>query len=158
MRSLKLTRPADFGVLFDTARLSYSDEGWKRASHGIVTREVFIATCKRMGFPSIGFECNGVPIGGMMFDGTATHIGVLPQYQGRWAFLWEEACEWMFALKDPFIVRVEIDNKKCQRFVERNGWKPIAIDNSHVAYEISSKNRLWRRRATHAPPADDAPM
>jgi hypothetical protein len=64
----------------------------------------------------------------------------------------------MFALKDPFIVRVEIDNKKCQRFVERNGWRPIAIDNSHVAYEISSKNRLWRRRATRAAPAEDAPM
>jgi hypothetical protein len=149
MRSLTLTEPADFGVLFDVARRSYTDEAWQRMTRGLVDRDTFIATCLKLGYPSLGFLCDGVPIGGMMFDGQAAHIGVFPEYQGRWAFLWEDACKWLFAIRDPFVVRIEPDNAKCIRFVERNGWKRVSEDAQFVYYEISSQGRRRRRQREH---------
>lgn len=146
MCSMKIVKPADFGMIFDATQRGHSAEEWQAMTKGVVTREVFIASCIAKGYPSIGFECDGVPIGGVIFDGEAAHIEVLPEYRSRWAFLLDEARAWVFSLKDPIVVRIDAGNEKCLRFMDRNGWRRLSEDATHVTYEMSSRGQAWRRR------------
>jgi hypothetical protein len=138
MQSLNLTEPADFGVLYDAVRGRLQDDEWQKATRGVVTREVFIAHCIAHNVPSVGFELDGKPIGGIIFDGNAAHIEVLPEYHGRWGLLWPSALKWVFSLKDPMLVAIDRDNEKCHRFMARNNWPRVKEDEKFVTYEMSS--------------------
>jgi len=72
--------------------------------------------------PSIGFEADGLPIGGILFDGRQAHIAVLPEWHGRWALLMKPALAWLFTLRAAIEVEVEAGNERCLRFLDRHGW------------------------------------
>ena len=74
---LRLTERADLGVMYDAeaARLRQAaDTGCLQ----VVTRDTFLRFYE--GCPSVGFESDGVPIGGILFDGEQAHIAVLPSH------------------------------------------------------------------------------
>jgi hypothetical protein len=138
MRSLKLTEQADFGALYDAVQRRLQPDEWQEATRGVVTREVFIAHCIEQKVPSVGFELDGKPIGGVMFCGNAAHIEVLPEYHGRWGLLWPSVIKWVFSLKDPILVDIDRGNEKCHRFMARNNWRRLKEDDKTVTYEMSS--------------------
>jgi hypothetical protein len=138
MQSLNLTEQADFGVLYDAVSRRLQPEEWQRITQGVMTRDMFIAHCMSQKLPSVGFELDGKPIGGMIFDGKATHLEVLPEYHGRWGLLWPSVLKWMFSLKDPMLVDIDRDNEKCHRFMARNNWRRVKEDEKFVTYEMSS--------------------
>lgn len=147
MRKLRLTKQADFGVIFDALAKRYPADKWKEATLGFPAdeaRETFISFCERC--PSVGFEYDGKPIGGMMFDGNEAHLEVLPEYHGRWGALWRPTLAWLFAIQDPIFVRVEIDNEKCHHFMARNNWRRMKADEKFITYEMTSKAEPHSRR------------
>jgi len=140
MQNLRLTDQADLGFIFETVQRRISEDEWKKTTaEGAVTKDVFIAYCISQKYPSIGFEYDGKPIGGMLFDGSAVHIEVLPEYHGRWGLLWRSAMKWFFALKDPIFVAVDRDNEKCHQFMARNNWPCVKEDEKTMTYEMSSR-------------------
>jgi hypothetical protein len=140
MQKLRLTDQADVGVMFDAFCSRVGKEEWNEATvGGTVTRELFIAYCIAQKFPTLGFECDGRPIGGILFDGNEAHIEVLPDYHCRWGVLWRSAIRWVFSLQDPIMVRVHQDNEKCHQFMARNNWPRIKEDERFVTYEMSSR-------------------
>jgi hypothetical protein len=161
MPGLRLTDQADFGVIFDAVSWRLKEEQWRKVTAGgVVTKEIFVAFCIAQKYPSLGFECDGKPIGGIMFDGNAAHIEVLPEYHGRWGILWRSAIKWVFALKDPILVQVPIENQKCHRFMARNNWPRVNEDEKFVTYQMSSRaephcpKRFRARSATDVLPRD----
>lgn len=138
MQNLRLTDRADFGVIFDAMRQRHQNDAWEKVTAKLVTREIFVAHCIAQNFPSLGFECNGKAIGGIIFDGKVAHIEVLSEYHGRWGLLWKQAREWVFSLKDPILVDIEVDNEKCHRFMARNNWPRVKVTDKFVTYEMSS--------------------
>ena len=102
--------------------------------------------------PSCGFACDGVPIGGILFDGSQAHIAVLPQHHGRWAFLFEPALDWLFSCQPEMTVEIERDNLPALRFLQRYGWHPAptpdgtdttdtTTDTSVVRFHIAQATR-----------------
>jgi hypothetical protein len=138
MPGLRLTEQADFGVIFEAVQRRLEEEQWRKVTAGVVTKEIFIAHCIAQKYPSLGFECDGRPIGGIIFDGSAAHIEVLPEYHGRWGLLWPSAIKWVFSLKDPILVQVPLENEKCHRFMARNNWPRIKEDDRFVTYRMSA--------------------
>lgn len=139
MPNLRLTEKADLGVIFDAARQRYTDDAWNRVSGGgRTTKEVFIAHCIAHNMPTLGFECDGKPIGGLVFDGHEAHLEVLPEYHGRWGLLWKPALAWIFSHKDPILVDIDADNEKCLRFMDRNNFPRVKTTEQHVTYRMSS--------------------
>jgi hypothetical protein len=139
MQSLQLADQADFGVIFDAVNRRLEKDGWEKVTSGVVTREIFVAHCIAQKYPSLGFECDGKSIDGILFDGNAAHIEVLPEYHGRWGLLWRSAINWIFSLKDFILVEVNLDNEKCDRFMDRNNWPRVKEDGEFVTYEMSSR-------------------
>ncbi|HEX8956728.1 MAG TPA: GNAT family N-acetyltransferase [Burkholderiaceae bacterium] len=92
----------------------------------VVTREVFRETFAQC--LSIGFEADGKPIGGVIFDGKVPHIAVLPQWRGRWGTLLRPMLAWLFAIKDDFRIHVEYRNAPLRRFVAHCGWPVVDAD------------------------------
>jgi len=129
---LKMTHRADLAVFYEADAVRYRDD--PRRSTQVITQEVFCAFYADC--PSVGFEMDGVPIGGVVFDGEQAHIAVLPQYHGRWALLLKPAVEWLFSLKREVIVEVERDNALCLRFMERNGWQQMRTTDEAVFYRL----------------------
>lgn len=149
MQNLRLTDRADLGVIYDATCRRHQPNEWEKMTAGVVTRDVFIAHCIAKNFPTLGFECDGKPIGGLIFDGNAAHLEVLPEYHGRWGLLWKRALEWIFSHKDPILVKIDIGNEKCVRFMDRNNWPRVAVDAEFITYEMSSAaepHYLRRRR------------
>lgn len=139
MSHLRLTAHADLGVIFDALRRRCSDEKWEKVTAGgKVTKEIFIADCSARNLPTLGFECDGKPIGGLVFDGEAAHLEVLPAYHGRWGLLWKPALAWIFSHKDPILVDIDADNHKCLRFMDRNNFPRMKETADHVTYRMSS--------------------
>lgn len=155
MTGLRLVQPADIGVLFDAARARHSDEEWQIIARGEVTREAFIDYCRERGFHSLGFTLDGQPIGGIIFDGEAAHIEVLPAYHGRWGFLWKQALAWVFSLKDPIRVAVPASNEKCHRFMARNHWPQVSAGDGFILYEMSSSAPPHYRRGKRGAAVSD---
>jgi hypothetical protein len=108
---LRLTERVDLDVYYsiDIARFDY-------AVRRVVTRDAFRMLYANR--PSRGFECNGKPIGGVIFDGTSAHIAVHESHHGRWALLLKETLEWLFGLSEEIFVRIEADNRKSLAFVD----------------------------------------
>lgn len=127
---LKLTERADLGVLYDADALRPGSGRYA----GAVTRERFAAFYAQC--PSIGFEADGRPIGGILFDGEEAHIAVLPSHHGRWALLLKPALEWLFALRADITVAVEHDNDRCLRFLDRHGWQRVGERGDDVLYRL----------------------
>ena len=96
-------------------------------------------------FPSIGFECNGKAIGGMVFDGNQVHLVVHPDHHGRWAILWKDALRWMFSLKNVFHLQIERHNEKCLRFMDKNNWPRIGADNLFITFEATLEASPYHR-------------
>lgn len=131
----RITQKADFGLIYDIEISRYSAEFI--AKHKL-TRDAFIA--KLSHFPSIGYEVNGIAIGGVFFDGCEAHIAVLPAFHGRWGILLKPSLQWLFSIKDPIFSRIEIQNTKCIRFMEKNNWKRIRADDDYITFEMTAKN------------------
>ena len=146
MAEYRLTEKADLGLLYDAARIRYGDEQWKKQSYGAVTREEFIRYCIEKELPTLGFSCDGKPIGGLIFDGTAAHLEVLPEHHGRWGFLWEKALEWIFSNKDPIEVQIYAWDERMLRFMDRNNFQRIRADKDFVTYRMSSQDVPHYRR------------
>jgi hypothetical protein len=136
---LRLTDQADFGLLYDSCERRLEKDEWQKCTHGVLTRDMYAAYCVAKKWPSIGFELNGKPIGGMLFDGKCVHLEVLPEYHGRWGLLWPSAIKWMFAQKDPMLIQIERANEKVHRFMRRNNWPVVEADEKSLTYEVSSR-------------------
>lgn len=149
MRRLSLAARADLNVYYDAEMARYHTLG----EHGqqvlrIVTRNAFIDYFNAC--PSIGFEYDGQPIGGMIFDGEEAHVAVLPAYHGRWALLWEPALDWVFSLKPEINVKVEAFNQTCIAFMERNGWPAIGTSGDFIVFRMTARTRGRKSRGTRA--------
>src|SRR5205814_9345868 len=86
--SLKLSSHVDLDVYYDADSARFD-----RRVLQVVTREAFRKTFEPC--PSVGFESDGVPIGGVIFDGDVPHIAVLPQWHGRWGPLLRPMLGWL---------------------------------------------------------------
>lgn len=141
MKRLSLAARADLNVYYEAEMARYRTLG----EHGqkmlqIVTLERFIDFFNAC--PSIGFEYDGKPIGGMIFDGEEAHVAVLPDYHGRWALLWEPALDWVFSIKQEIHVKVEAFNDTCIAFMERNGWPAIDRVGDFIVYRMTPHTRV----------------
>jgi hypothetical protein len=103
----------------------------------VVTREAFLRFYADS--PSVGFESNGAPIGGILFDGEQAHIAVLPSHHGRWALLLKPALEWLFTLRPEILVEVERDNARCLRFLDRHGWPRVGETADDFVYRLTAQ-------------------
>lgn len=144
MTGLKLTDKADLGVFYDADSPRYL--ATRQHVLDVITRDAFIAFYKNC--QSIGFESDGFAIGGIIFDGKAAHIAVLPAYHGRWALLLRRSLTWLFSLKSEILVEVEVENVKCIAFMERNGWKKQRIENGEITYLMTQKAYPTRQDRT----------
>jgi len=143
---LSLAPAADLRVFYqaDAARYAMA----KPHVLARVTEEAFVSHF--LGCPSLGFECDGRPIGGVIFDGKEAHIAVLPEYRGRWAWLLKPAIDWLFSLKPRILVEIEGDNKACIAFMDRNGWRRVSESEEGITYLMTHQagtGRLAQRRA-----------
>ena len=127
---------ADLGVFYEADMLRYACTA-RSPILKVVSKDVFIAFYKDCA--SLGFQFNGQPIGGVLFDGQHAHIAVLPEHYGRWAFLLKPACAWLFALKSEVLVEVELENKTCIRFMERNRWQRLQVVEDKVVYRMTEQ-------------------
>lgn len=139
MAEYQLTDKADLGVCYDITLMQHSAEEWQQLTQGRLTRESFVRYCIEQGFDSLGFSYDGKPIGGLVFDGQAAHISVLPEHHGRWGFLWKKGLAWIFSHKDPIEIKVFANNQKALRFMDRNNWPRIHEDENFVTYLMSSQ-------------------
>lgn len=129
---LRLTEAADLGVMYDADAARHAETG---AFLEVVTRDAFVDFYE--GCPSIGFEADGQPIGGILFDGEQAHIAVLPSHHGRWALLLKPALDWLFSLQTDILVEVERDNKRCLRFLDRHGWPRVGETEDDIVYRLA---------------------
>jgi hypothetical protein len=131
---LRLTDRADLAVFYEADAQQYAPGA---AATRAVTKEVFMAFYA--GCPSVGFEMDGKPIGGLLFDGSSAHIAVLREYHGRWALLLKPALAWLFSIQPEVIVHVDIDNDTCQQFLLRHRWERLYVDeeNGTVAFRVT---------------------
>lgn len=130
----QLAEKADFGQIYDLEVLRYGPE--KMASFNI-TKKQFIDAAKDI--PSIGFEASGKPIGGAFFVHHELHMAVHPDHHGRWGRLARSMFEWLFKIKNPVTIRIEVDNEKCIRFFEKAGWTYLSADEKFVRFKGSSE-------------------
>jgi GNAT superfamily N-acetyltransferase len=149
MTRLRLAEHVDLDTFYeaDAARYRGADEHILK----IVTKEVFIRVYQ--GCASIGFECDGQPIGGILFDGQRAHIAVLPEYHGRWAVLLRPALHWLFSIKNEILVEVEDKNAACIEFIRRNGWPAVSQANDCTIFRMTQhprRHRIPARAAQHA--------
>ena len=145
--TLKLTPSVDLDVYYAADSLQHSAEAL-----ALVTSEVF----KRMygSCPSVGFECDGIPIGGVIFDGKRPHIAVLPAWQGRWGPLLRPMLRWLYSQSREMVIGVSDDNKPLQRFVACCGWPAVgreAGDTLHLMTPMGAR-RIAQIADVIAPP------
>lgn len=135
MRRYTLTERADLAVFYEAEA-----PHWSTARPGVVdvvTQAAFIEFYRRA--PSIGFACEGRPIGGILFDGLRAHIAVLPQHHGHWALLMKPALEWLFGLRPAVLAEVAADNHKCLRFLDRHGFCRLSAGPQQVTYLLAPR-------------------
>jgi len=128
--ALRMTGRVDLDVYYDA-----DSRRFDRSVLEVVTLEAFrevFADC-----PSVGFECDGVPIGGVIYDGKVPHIAVLPEWHGRWGVLLRPMLRWLYALNPDMRVHVARDNPKIRRFVEHCGWPMVAADLRGTIHQMT---------------------
>lgn len=132
MGSLRMTGKADLKVLFDADRRLYSDE-WMAALN--ITEESFIARYRDC--PSVGFENDGIPFGGMILHGNDLHLAILPEFHRKWAILFRPALEWVFSLRSEVYGKVHRPNRQSLRFLRRMGATLVESDDNFLIFNIS---------------------
>lgn len=129
--SLRLTERVDLDCYYDLD-IERADDGVRRT----ITRDVFRAFYAHAA--SVGFECDGRPIGGVIFDGTSAHIAVHPDFFGLWGRLLQPMLTWLFGLRSEIVVQLESSNYKAIAFLERCGWNRIRECEAEVYFLITS--------------------
>lgn len=150
---LKLTHPADLGVLYEADSHRYR-QGLALSTGDLLSREAFVAFYA--GCPSIGFERAGQPIGGILFDGEQAHIAVLPQHHGHWALLLKPALHWLFEMRREILVKVEAGNPACLRFMQRSGWERLGEEGDDVLFLLRPQNGRRKTEYEYLGPRRDA--
>jgi GNAT superfamily N-acetyltransferase len=133
VRRYTLTARADLGVFYDADAVRYRNA--RPDVTRVVSRQAFAAFYRDAA--SIGFACDGRPIGGILFDGEQAHIAVLPAHRGLWALLMKPALAWLFSLRREIRVEVELDNATCLRFLDRHGWPRVGATATHAIYRLT---------------------
>ncbi len=138
MKALQIVPQADLHVYYEADAQRYRALARHDALQ-VVTQQAFVAYYRDCA--SIGFEYDGEPIGGVLFDGQQAHIAVLPAFRGRWAWLLRPALTWLFGLKAEIDVDVEADNAICIEFMRRNGWPVVQRHGHWIRYRMTPKAR-----------------
>lgn len=150
MRRLRLTPGADLAVYYRADSAFHAD---RPEVLGHVTLQRFIDAYAHC--PSIGFELEGRPIGGILLDGDEAHIAVLPEAHGQWALLLKPALAWLFSLRPAVMARVDARNHTCLAFMDRHGWERLRADAQSVCYLLLPQDG---RRKTAYPFRDSLPL
>lgn len=119
MSRYTLTPQADLAVFYAADAARYAGTSVLDQVTLDVFQRFYAAT------PSRGFACDGMPIGGMLFDGNQVHLAVLPAHHGHWGRLWRPTLDWVFGLKPEMHIDIEADNPKALAFMGRNRWQRI---------------------------------
>jgi hypothetical protein len=143
---LQLSPSADLEVIYAADVARYAGSALDPSRH--VTLEQFRAYYH--GCPSIGFACDGRPIGGMLLDGRQLHMAVLSEFHGRWTWLWRPALEWLFTQVPQAVAAIEADNHRCLELFDRSGWPRQCERDGRVIYLMTPNPKGLRRRAHHA--------
>ena len=123
--------PLDLSVMYHAEQLSDKDL-FKQIN---LTESDYIRLTKD--FPSIGFEIDGKCVGGMIVRNNRIHLSVLPDYHGKWGWLFTPAFKWAFAVNDPLYAYVSRDNEKVLRFIRRHDWKKVNQIQSTIIFELT---------------------
>lgn len=140
MAKYHIADKADLGILYDAMQSRVDARTWQKASQNRVSRDDFVRFCAAQAYPTLGICCDGEPVGGLVFDGQAVHIEVLPEHHGRWGFVWKQCLQWAFSNKDPIEVKLFAGDEKAHRFMQRNNWQRIHADEDFVTYRMSSQD------------------
>ena len=87
--------------------------------------------------PSVGFEIDGSCVGGIVINGNRLHLSVIPEYYGKWGWLFTPAFKWAFTVSDPLYAYVSRDNEMVLRFIRRHDWRLLAEKGSAMIYELT---------------------
>lgn len=88
-------------------------------------------------YPSIGFEIDGKCVGGMFIRRDRIHLSVMPEYHGKWGWLFTPAFKWAFSVSDPLYAYVSRDNELVLRFIRRHDWFLIEETGSAMIFELT---------------------
>ncbi|WP_205962509.1 GNAT family N-acetyltransferase [Paraburkholderia phosphatilytica] len=143
MKRLRITDQLDLGVYYDADASYYEASGIHAQT--VFTKEKFIAHYRNC--RSIGFAYDDTPIGGVIYYRGYVHIAVLPDYHGRWAWLWEAALEWLFSFEQAALALVDAGNRPCLELMRRNGWSPVSHVDGSVIFRITREGRTCRARS-----------
>jgi hypothetical protein len=128
---MKLCEPC-LNVMYTAAE---SSEGnLMRRYH--ITREAFIR--RATGIPAIGMQIDGRCVGGAVICGFNFHLYVLPEYHGRWGFLFTPLMRWAFAHNDPLYALIQQDNSKVRRLIDRHDYPLIVERDGVMVYKLTN--------------------
>ena len=134
---MRLLDRADFSVLYQSER-----EAEKELFEQFdITESEYITLASKN--PSIGFEIDGKCIGGMFINKDKLHLSVLPDYHGKWGFLFTPAFKWAFSVTDPLRAIVSENNKKVIQFIERHDWQLTDKKGSSLIYLLTDKTTRY---------------
>lgn len=147
MGNVRLTNKVDLEVYFE-ADVSRFDSEWIHEQG--LSKERFIEYMSNC--PSMGFEINGKPVGGAIFNHWVkeVHVAVLPEYQGRWGTLIAPTFKWLFSMHDFFYASVDQGNMKCIRFHDHIGSERIREDAKWIRYKVTRTEQIKRLLARTA--------
>ncbi|CDG82310.1 GNAT family N-acetyltransferase [Janthinobacterium agaricidamnosum] len=148
MSRFRITEKADLELMYEAERLRYGPQHF--AALGVSMEQVlaYYADC-----PSLGYEIDGAPAGGALFDGKEIHIAVLPQYYGRWAWLFKPTLEWLFQMEETILSRIERFNTRSLRFMDAGKWPRVHEDEHYVTFEMNRNSQhIFSRRMQQAGP------
>jgi GNAT superfamily N-acetyltransferase len=128
---MRLLPSADFSVMYQAERESDKDLFMQVD----LTEEEYVRIASK--YPSVGFEVNGINIGGMFIRANKLHLSVMPEYHGQWGWLFEPAFKWAFSVSDPLYAYVSRDNEKVLRFIRRHDWKQTHEIDSTIIFELT---------------------
>jgi GNAT superfamily N-acetyltransferase len=128
---MRLLDCADFGVMYKAEKESDKDLFLQFD----LTEEEYVRIASK--YPSVGFEIDGENVGGMFVRAGRIHLSVMPEYHGKWGWLFTPAFKWAFSLSDPLYAYVSRENEKVLRFIRRHDWKQVNEIDSTVIFELT---------------------
>lgn len=145
MKNLYLLDRADLSIYFDADMTQYADDPVTRPN---ITRQQFIDYYENA--LSRGFARDGVEFGGVLFHDKQIHFAVLPEYQGKWAFLLEPVLKWLFTLQEVTDVTVERSNQKSVSLWDRAGILRLHEDEKSITFRFCDHSNLfYKKRFKH---------
>ena len=141
MARCQLTDQADLGVMFDAEKLLYSPELLKVQPDSRERFVAFYTHCR-----SVGYQIDGIAVGGAIFDGKEFHLAILPHYFGRWTWLLEPTLKWLFEMADPVCGRIAKTNRRALQFADKSKFPRVHEDDEYVTYELGSKYVSYQLR------------